>query len=288
MVRLFPIFALSSVLIASAAAEAAPPISYARVSGNSNEVWLVGAQGGAAKRIYSTSSKIGLSSLDVRPGGGQVAVVENRNSIRVINYDDAGTGTGTLQIPFPSDCQIKGLDYHPNNGSLLFSRSCAGGSDMRIQQYANGQISDVIAGVTAAPFEIRWLRDGSGFLWRVASTPTGQQIRRSDITNPQASTVLWQMPISPSLAWMDIAHTADALLVTWSGPPAEVHRYNFDFAGVTHQGVVAQGQNGHYSTDDSGTLYRVQTKSGYNLTVKDGQGVRTVASGNIGVSDWQP
>ena len=44
-------------------------------------------------------------------------------------------------------------------------------------------------------------------------------------------------------------------------PPAEVHRYGFDFAGVTNQGVVAQGQNGHYSPDETGLLYRVQTKS---------------------------
>ena len=113
-------------------------------------------------------------------------------------------------------------------------------------------------------------------------------MRRSGITSPSAFTVLWQMPALQSLLAFDIAHTTDGFLLTWSGPPAEVHRYNFDFAGVSYQGVVAQGQNGHYSPDDTSILYRVQTKSGYNLTVKSAQGTRTIASGTIGGTDWQP
>lgn len=270
-----------------AVADAAPPIAYARVSGSSNEVWLVGPDGSGAKRIYSAASKTPLSFLDARPGGGQVAIVENRNSIRLINYDSGGTATGSTPVPVPTGCQIQGLDYHPADGSLLFSQSCAGGTDLRIERYADGQVSDVIPGLTASPFELRWLRDGSGFLWRVASSATGQQLRRSDITNPQAYYVLWQMPYSQSLAWFDMAHTTDGFLLTWSGPPAEVRRYNFDFAGVSDRGVVAQGQNGHYSPDDSGLLYRVQTRTGYDLTVRDAQGSRTIAAGKIGVSDWQ-
>lgn len=281
------LIAFVTVLFGASAAHASPPIAYAKVSGNANEVWLANPDGSGARRIYSASSKIGISFLDVRPGGGQLAIVENRNSIRLIDYDPSGLPTGSSQVPVASGCQIQGLDYHPANGSLLFSESCAGGSDKRIELFAGGQVQDVIAPLSVTPFEVRWLRDGSGFLWRAVSGGTGQQLRKSDAANPSADTLLWQMPFGQTLQSIDVGHTTDSFLLTWSGPPAYVYRYNFDFTGVTNEGVVASGQNGHYSPDDTSILYRVQTKSAYNLVISGPQGTRTVASGTIGVSDWQ-
>lgn len=276
-----PLLSLTSVPL-----KAAPPIVYAVHSGNGNQVWLVNPDGSSAKAIYSGASSTGLSFLDARPGGGQVAVVENGNSIRLINYDANGNPTGTSNVPVPAGCNIQGLDYHPSDGSLLYSETCNSGTNTRIERFANGQVSDVMVGITY-PYEVRWTRDGLSFLWRAASSATGQQLRLSSMSNPLAYTVIWQMPSSQGLQSIDIAHTTDAFLLTWSGPPAYVYRYSFNSAGVSNQGVVANGQNGHYSPDDSGILYRVQTNNGYNLTVHDTQGTRVVASGKIGVSDWQ-
>ena len=116
------------------AANAAPPIAYISSGGSANEVWLVNADGSGAKRIYSASSKIPITFIDLRPGGGQVAIVENRNSVRLINYDAAGVPTGTISVPVPTGCQIAGLDYHPSDSSILYSQTCAGGTDLRIER----------------------------------------------------------------------------------------------------------------------------------------------------------
>jgi hypothetical protein len=101
--------------------------------------------------------------------------------------------------------------------------------------------------------------------------------------------VLWNIPSTSSAVYIDAANQSSSILVTFAGPPAQVLQYPFDsVSGVGSATLVASGTEGHFSPDDSKIVYRVQTKTGWNLVVKDlsSGSVKTIQTG-IGLSeDW--
>ena len=288
-------FAICMASIA-AATSAAPPIAYSKVgTGGADEVWLVNPDGTGATRVYRGTAKTTLFNVDVRPGGGQVAFIESYQGanyrIKVVSYDVNGVTLSTTTVPQPSGCTNNGLDFR-SDGLLLFSQLCNRSTSNSIDTWDGSTVTPVLAnlGQNDTPWQVRWLPDGSGFLWRSIGLPaTPQQLRESSLNNPSAWTVLWNLGSTPSIGWFDAAHQSNAILVTYSGPPAQVLKYPFDpISGVGSSTQLASGTDGHYSPDDSQIVYRFQTKNGYNLLKEDLlSGATTTIATGVGTSvDW--
>jgi hypothetical protein len=278
------------------ASAAAPPIAFAKNgSGNVDEVWLVNPDGTGAVRVYRGTSKTNVTNVDVRPGGGQVAFIEfyqgSNYRIKVVSYDANGVAQSTTTVPQPAGCVNQGLDFR-SDGLLLFSQVCNSDTVLSIDTWDGTTVTPVLAnlGQNDTPWQVRWLPDGSGFLWRSTGLPaTPQQLRESSLSNPSAWNVLWNIPSTSSAVYIDAANQSSSILVTFAGPPAQVLQYPFDsVSGVGSATLVASGTEGHFSPDDSKIVYRVQTKTGWNLVVKDlsSGSVKTIQTG-IGLSeDW--
>lgn len=287
---------LAAILLSVAIqVSAAPPIAYSKLgTGNVDEVWLINPDGTGATRVYRGTAKTTLYNVDVRPGGGQVAFIENQGTnhrIKIVSYDVNGVPQSTTTVPQPAGCTNYGLDFRAD-GLLLFSQLCNGTTNNSIDTWDGTNVTSVLSnlGQNDLPWQVGWLPDGSGFLWRSIGLPaTPQQLRESLLSNPSAWTVLWNLRSSPSIGWFDAAHQSNAILVTYLGPPAQVLRYPFDpISGVGSSTQLAAGTEGHYSPDDSQIVYRAQGKTGWNLVVQDlsSGATKTIATG-IGVSeDW--
>jgi len=268
----------------AATSNAAPPIAYAKVgAGNASEIWLVQPDGSGALRVYRGPSKVSVSDLDVRPGGGQIAFIEGITAIKVVTYNSAGVQQRVEIVPQPTGCRNAGLDFKAD-GELLFGQSCSGGTSRNVNIWDGSAVSTVIGNLDSQASKVRWLRDGSGFLWETA-TASGLDVRKSDLGNPSSWTVIWHIPYpTNTIAYFDVAHQSDAMLVSF-GSSAQVQQVPFDFAGVGQPTVLAAAQDPHATPPDSQLLYRVQTHQGWNLVVKSGAAVKTIASG-AGVTDW--
>lgn len=282
----------ASLLCAANPVFAAPPVAYSKAgTGGVDEVWLVNPDGSGATRIYRGTGKLYAVHPAVSPSGGEVAFIETDNTsyaIKVITYNSAGIPQGTVTVPQPAGCTNQGLDLR-SDGLLIFSQQCNHGSANSIQSWNGANITTVLSNLQPdAPFLVRWLRDGSGFIWQ-ASTPNGIELRESSNANPSSWVKLWQIPTSTgSLLYMDMAHTSDAFVASF-GSQAQVQRYSFDsVSGVnTAYSVIAPGNDGHYSPDDSELIYRVYTRQGNNLVVKNlaTGATKTIATG-MGSSAW--
>src|SRR3954454_11047341 len=168
---------LSSV---AATANAAPPVAYVKAgAGNASEVWLIQPDGSGALRVYRGPSKVSISDLDVRPGGGQLAFIEGITAIKVVTYNSAGVQQRVDVVPQPTGCRNAGLDFKAD-GELLFGQSCDGGNSRNIDIWDGSAVRTVIGNLATQATKVRWLRDGSGFLWATA-TATGVEVHRSDL-----------------------------------------------------------------------------------------------------------
>lgn len=87
-----------------AVAAAAPPIAVVKIAGSANEVWLINPDGTGAVRTYRGAPKVSISDLDTKPGGGELAFVENHQPIRVVRYNSAGNMLSSQIVPQPAGC----------------------------------------------------------------------------------------------------------------------------------------------------------------------------------------
>lgn len=286
------IIILSGALaLAATSVAAAPPIAYSKAgTGGIDEVWLVNPDGSGATRVYRGSSKMAAVNLAVSPAGGKLAFLETDNTsyaIKVITYSSAGVPQNTTTVPLPAGCVVRGLDLR-SDGLLIFSQQCSGGTANSIDSWDGSTVTPLIPNLQPdAAFLVRWLRDGSGFIWQ-ATTPSGFELRESSNTNPSSWVALSQgMPFG-NLSYLDMAHQSDALIASF-GSQAQVQRYSFDtVSGVsTSYSVLAAGNDGHYSPDDSQLIYRVYTRHGYNLILKtlSSGTTKTIVTG-MRVSAW--
>jgi hypothetical protein len=300
---LFSAAALFAAASPAAAVPGGPPIAYAVNSGKTIDVYLSNADGSGKVKVYSTTSKNNLWQIDVRPGGNQLALVENVSppsidgTIKIINYSDAGV-VGTTTVVSPAGCHVLGVDYHPTDGSLLVSRYCNPTySIIEVRRLVNGTYDStpIITlnnsdGNTAAGY-VRWMGDGSGFLWAIATNPGGGTIERHSLSNPYAPVTVYLTGDFALPTWFDVARCAGAILdsscskmlvTTRSG---DLQTASFEGTGSTP--VVIHSPNatdGHYSPDNSQVLWRYQTHSGYRLMIDDSV---FLSKGGTGVKDWR-
>jgi hypothetical protein len=278
-----------------------PPIAYAINSGSTIDVYLSNADGSGKVKVYSTTSKHNLWQIDMRPGGNQLALVENVSppstygTIKIISYSDGGAVSNVTSLA-PTNCQVLGIDYHPTDGSLLVSRYCNQASIIEVRSLVNGAYAtDPLItlnndGNSAAGY-VRWLGDGSGFLWAFGTLANGGHIERHMLSNPYAPVNVYDTGDFSIPSWFDVGRCAGALdsscskilVTTRSGV---LHSVTFDDFGFTDQGALygANSTDGHYSSDNSRILWRYQTHSGYQLMIDN---TVFIPKNATGVKDWR-
>jgi hypothetical protein len=283
----------------AAAGTGGPPIAYAVNSGKTIDVYLSNADGTGKVKVYSTTSKNNLWQIDVRPGGNQLALIENvppsiMGTIKIINYSDSGAVTGVTSVN-SGNCQVLGFDYHPTDGSLLVSRYCNRATVIEVLRVVNG-VYDSTPTITlnndgnSAAGYVRWLGDGSGFLWAFATVSGGAAVQRHLMSNPYAPVTVYQTGSLALPSWFDVARCAGTLdsscskfvVTTQNG---ELHSVTFDSGGWVDQGILhTNAADGHYSSDNSRILWRYQTRNGYQLMIDN---TVFLSKGGTGVKDWR-
>ena len=299
--RTSALLAASAALVAAPAAAAigGPEIAYTVASGSTQSIYLANRDGSGTAKLYTTGNKVNVAQVDVRPGGNQLAIIESsvaggQGVLKIINYSDAGSLQSVTTIAQPG-CTALGVDYHPNDGSLLVSRYCNSAEIQEVRRYASGAWdSSPLFGVTngnpsKAAGYVRWLGDGSGFLWAVGDTTNGGGIQRHNLSNPSAPTRIYSTGTLSLPTWFDVARCVgplDAscakLLVTTQGGLIRLVTFT-DFGGTDQGTLYSSAADGHYSPDNSRILWRQQIKSGYQLKIDDQLFLKA-----SGAKDWRP
>jgi hypothetical protein len=286
---------------AAAATPGGPPIAYAQESGTTYSVYLQNPDGSGKVKLYTAASKTYLAFLDMKPGGNELTVQENTGSkavLKIIRYNDAGTPIGSPATVPNNGCTVQGFDYHPSDGSLIVSRYCNNQVTKEVRRYANGAwdssplVSYDDPQGNLAVLGVRWLGDGSGFLWAVTDITSGARIQRHMLTDPSAPVNVWNgINYSDLPTWFDVARcsgnldsSCSKILVTNNS--GEIHLITFDSMGSTDQGpLFKNAADGHFSSDNSHVLWRQQLKSGYQLMIDSSP---YGAKGTYGGKDWHP
>lgn len=165
MIRIFASLTLLTSVTAAAQTAGGPPIGYVKQSSNGEEIHLVTPQGNGHVLLYKAPSRTGISMLDLRPGGGEIAFLEaGSKRLRILRFDDLGRAA----VGYPktirtvvSPCVLESPDYHPSDGSLIFVHTCGLGNNSVWRVQSGADLPDpnpLISNVSV--FRARWSRLG--------------------------------------------------------------------------------------------------------------------------------
>lgn len=153
----------AALVAAQAGAQTAggPPIAYVKRLSNGDEIHLISPDGTERMRLYKAPSKIGITMLDLRPGGGEVAFLESYRTLKILAFDELGRplpGNPRQIRRVSSPCTVESPDYHPTNGTLLFVEGCGRDRAVWTVQSGAGQRDESPLFSSVAVFRARWSR----------------------------------------------------------------------------------------------------------------------------------
>lgn len=239
------VFALS-LLLAGAPATAAgigPEIAYVK-AGAYSEIYLVNPDGSALRRVYRAALRTRIFQLDMKPGGGELAIEEADTQggrfLTVIRYDELGRLQSKSSI---QTCQIGSIDYHPTNSELLYADLCQGAVEVKL---LNTQTMTAI-GTGIVSGEISWR--GSDHVLFNQQTSATDEIWSVPLANLSGAEKIGDTRLVQS---MDLSTAGDRLLID-----------NFDFGTLdmfsmslgTAQTDWQIGSVGRFSPDDLQVVY---------------------------------
>jgi hypothetical protein len=227
--------ALLSAVASPALSTIGPPIGY--ISGST--IFLVNPDGTGLAGVYTAPRKSTLSSLSLRPGGGEVAFVEN-HKLKILDYDDRGVATGAARsVSFPCGTILES-DYAPD-GSLAVKDGCAPNNIWHVAAGASSSDSSPVVTSGETIGDVMWSRDGARIYYDLADG-----IRSYDVATG-TSTV-----ISPDHSMWDVTQTGDRLILGGSNYSYFVHDLTSgnDTPGCTQAFAV------HYGNNDTQMVYR--------------------------------
>ena len=154
---------LSSGVAATAPAQTpgGPPIAYVKRVSNGDEIYLVNDDKTGLIRLYKAPSKITITQLDLRPGGGEIAFLEGYTKLKMMAFDDHGrpeAGNPRTIRTVSSPCTVESPDYHPTDGRLLFVEGCGRNRAVRTVQPGSGSADDSPLIADVAVYRARWSR----------------------------------------------------------------------------------------------------------------------------------
>lgn len=290
-----PLMMMGVLLTASVAAAAqaqgtgGPPIAYVKVAGNAYEIYLVNQDGSGLRKVYSVKGK-SIGSLDMKPGGNQLAFVQRSSGslpvLLILNYTDE---TVSKPVSVPGICGPDYVDYNPvasDPPKLLVSGSCGAGNGYIASVHTDGSGYTVLQTGSADLYasQARWLSDGLGYVW-VRSVVGGSQQLCRNACNPANGELLWS---GYQVAWMDVGRTDNTIL--FNSGSYFVHKLNGD-TGVMIQENYIRGDNAHFSPTHRYVLYRSpHSASGDYLHILDNNtnlAPRLTGKGTYGPADWR-
>ena len=290
------LIASTAVALASAtpafAAAGGPEIAYALTSGNTQSIYLANADGTGTVKLYTTGSKVNVSEIDIRPGGNQMAIIENsiaggQGILKIINYSDAGVRQSVTPVSSGS-CVVNGVDYHPTDGSLLVSRHCSG-SSAEVVLYSGGAYAStpIVSYNDTFGAKVRWINDGSGFLWSLSNAAGGGRIDRYDLSNTGAPVTVWSSGSNGAPSWFDVqrcgsSQSCDRMLVT-TPSGGQVHEVSFSGGGSDLRTVfTSANSDAHYSPDNAHILWWHQVQGNSSIMIDNNVFVK-----GGGSKDWR-
>ena len=278
------------LLIGTAAtAQVGPEIAYAKAN-RSPEIHLINPDGTGDRLLYSAPRGTEIFHVDIRPGGGQLALEDHttpkgaanptNSAIKIIDYDANGVVVGsvrTLQLT----CLTGSLDYHPTDGTLLY-RNC---SPQRIYRLNTTTMASSDLGLVHDAFIASWL-DATGILYHVNSTNLADRklwtVSTADLTAPT------EVVASPP-GTLDTSTSGDNALLS---PGSDVRLV--DVTAKTIGTFQTEAQRGHFSPDDQKVIYITGItfgKQGQFIIIRnfDGSGspMNLVGRGKFTALDWR-
>jgi hypothetical protein len=238
--RFLPAAACAALLTTAAYAQTAggPPIAYVKRVSNGDEIHLISADGTERLRIYKAPSKITIPMLDLRPGGGEVAFLENYYTLKILAFDELGRplpGNPRLIRRVSSPCSLESPDYHPTNGSLLFVEGC--GRDRAVWTVQSGASQrDATPLFSSVPvFRARWSRLGDtiyyiGLRDGAASSDPTYLYRRVGTAGPE------ELGVLNTWSTFDVARAGEK--VFWSVDANGFKMLDLSVAGATTADAV--------------------------------------------------
>jgi len=284
--------ALFAAASPAAAVPGGPAIAYALTSGQTQSIYLANPDGTGTVKLYTTGSKVGISELDIRPGGNQMAIIESSSAslgvLKIINYSDAGVRQSVTTVASGASCYVNGVDYHPTDGSLLVSRHCPPSVEDLVV-YSGGAYSSTPLVSYTGIFggKVRWTNDGNGFLWAVGDAAAGGRIDLYDLNNTAAPVTVWRsgsngVPNSFDVQRCGPSHSCDKMLVT-TPYGGEIHEANFTAGGTDLRTVYTSAWNdAHYSPENAHILWARQVQGQSSIMIDNKVFVK-----GVGTKDWR-
>jgi hypothetical protein len=260
---IFAAAACVALLTTAANAQTAggPPIAYVKRLSNGEEIHLISADGSERMRVYKARSKITITMLDLRPGGGEVAFLENYSTLKILAFDDLGRplpGNPRQIRQVSSPCTVESPDYHPTNGSLLFVEGCGRNRAVWTVQSGASQ-RDEAPIFSAAVFRARWSRLGDMIYYiglrdgALSSDPT-YLYRRSSAPSGTAE----EIGVLNTWSTFDVARVGEKLF--WNLETERFKMLDVSVAGATTADAVLltcpAGSRMTRSADDSGMVFQ--------------------------------
>lgn len=292
-------FMITALLTTAASAEAqtagGPPIAYVKRLSNGDEIYLVDADKTGLIRLYKAPSKVQITMLDLRPGGGEIAFLEGYTKLRMLAFDDYGRaapGNPRTIRTVGSPCSVESPDYHPSNGSLLFVEGCSRNRAVRtVQPGANTpDATPIFSGV--AVFRARWnrlgdtvyyigLRDGAG------TSDPAYLYRRSGSADPE------ELGVLTSWTTFDVARVGEKIY--WGSDPS-FSLLDFASGSSTSDAVTLNCPSGSRMTrspDDTQMVFQSAQARGKGNYVMVGvtscfaDPTALTSAGSWGWTDWR-
>lgn len=156
-----------STSIALAQTSGGPPIAYVKRLSNGDEIYLVHPDSTGLIRVYKARSKVQVTMIDLKPGGGEIAFTEGSNTLKILAFDQYGRaepGNPREIRRVSSPCSVEAPDYHPTNGSLIYTEGC--GRDRAVWSVASGASERSSAPLfSATVFRNRWSASGDAIYY---------------------------------------------------------------------------------------------------------------------------
>ena len=285
-----PLMIVTLLAAAASGAEAGgPEIAYVKAAGSSPELYLVNADGTSLTKLYTAPRKTNLSSLDLKPGGNEVAFMEGLK-VKIQKFQDNGQTNGVASSIPALPCSIsQSPDYHPSgDGTLVFIAACGFGN-FQVMTYRSGDAGPAALFTVSASNRIRWSRSGDYLYYDEAVSPTSAEMRlkRRNV----ATGAVTDFGAIRDLNSFDVTRTGDRLVF---GPPIAPRLLDFaTMNDVSQATALCEGHDIHFSPADTQSVYLTpHSAKGDYILIKSsncsGSPFSLTGKGSWGMKDWRP
>ena len=284
------ILSCASALLATSPAIAGvgPEIAYQEQHQNGDEIYLINPDGSGRSLVFKGPSKFFVSSLDMRPGGGELAV-GLRTRLFIVDYDSRGVKTSSREIGMPTPgCNVGTLDYHPSDGSLIMSQACGSSNSKIYRLPAGASVFDPTPLLSVSYYVgARWSRNGTRIYFSYGGAPGIFALDPGTGSTTQVQGSGWELS--------DMLQLGEQTVLNLSGGPANLPQGTYKIGDLT----TGQQRDGcrlatsiHFGSNDTQFVFRTPlNQGGYYVMVTNsdcsGAPLKLTGKGAFYYVDWR-